>query len=46
MEEFHWHRILEFVRAVAPFDALPRQDLERAVSAMEVEPVTKGLVLR
>ena len=36
MEEFHWHRILEFVSASPPFDDLPQQDLELAVSSMEV----------
>ena len=36
MEEFHWHRILEFVSATPPFDDLPQQDLEQAVSSMEV----------
>jgi len=45
MEEFHWQRILEFVRAVAPFDALPQEDLERAVSAMEVAYFPRDTVI-
>jgi len=45
MEEFHWQRILEFVRAVAPFDALPPEDLERAVSAMEVAYFPRDTVI-
>ena len=45
MEEFHWQRILEFVRAVAPFDALPQEDLEGAVSAMEVAYFPRDTVI-
>ncbi len=45
MEEFHWQRILEFVRAVTPFDGLPQEDLERAVAAMEVAYFPRDTVI-
>ncbi|MBU1275819.1 MAG: CBS domain-containing protein [Proteobacteria bacterium] len=45
MEEFHWQRILEFIRTVAPFDGLPQEDLERAVSAMEVAYFPRDTVI-
>ena len=36
MEQFHWQRILEFIRKVSPFDGLDQDSLEKIVSAMEV----------
>jgi CBS domain-containing protein len=45
MEDFHWQRILEFIRTVVPFDGLDRQSLEHMVSAMEVGYYPKGTVI-
>ncbi|MCB2228302.1 MAG: CBS domain-containing protein [Desulfarculaceae bacterium] len=45
MEQFHWQRILEFVRGVSPFDGLDQATLERMVSAMEVAFYPRGQVI-
>jgi CBS domain-containing protein len=40
--EFPFQRVLEFVRQAVPFDALPPEELERAVAAMEIAYFPKG----